>query len=132
MGNLKKQFTVIGITAVIAFAVIIISALLVLQRKNIQTQQQAVRGESSVNIAGSINEFSYKGQSGKNALSLLGEKAEISRDKSGMVASINGRVVDQSKHEFWAFFVNGKLASVGPADYITRATDIVEWKIQTY
>lgn len=78
------------------------------------------------------DKFSYKGQTGKDALALLKEKAEAKQDKSGLVVSINGREVMASKREYWAFYVNGKLASVGPADYKTKDSDIIEWRIEKY
>jgi len=48
------------------------------------------------------------------------------------VVSINGRKADAQKHEYWAFYVNGKLSDVGPADYKTKDGDVVEWKIEKY
>lgn len=76
--------------------------------------------------------LTYKGESGKDALTLLKQKATVEVDKSGLVISINGRKADNGKREFWAFYVNGKSASVGPADYQTQDTDTIEWKIDKY
>ncbi len=78
------------------------------------------------------NSFSYKGEEGKDGLTLLKEKTKIEQSSSGLVTSINGRKADEGKKEFWAFFVNGKMAEVGPADYQTKAGDLIEWKIQKY
>lgn len=79
-----------------------------------------------------INTFSYKGKAGVDALTLLKDKATIGLDKSGMVEGINGRQSDSSKHEYWAFYINGKLANVGPADYLTKDNDDIEWRIEEY
>lgn len=76
--------------------------------------------------------FSYQGMEGKNALTLLKEKAEVEQDSSGLVVSINGRKAESSKREYWAFYVNGELAPVGPADYKTKERDKIEWKIEKY
>lgn len=76
--------------------------------------------------------FSYKGEEGKNALEILKAKTSVEQSSSGLVISINGRKADNSKHEYWAFYVNGKMAEVGPADYQTKAGDLIEWKIQKY
>lgn len=76
--------------------------------------------------------FSYKGQTGKDALTLLKTKTPINQDKSGLVVSINDRQADNTKHEYWAFYVNGKYASVGPASYQTKNTDVILWKIEKY
>lgn len=78
------------------------------------------------------NSFSYSGEEGRDALSILKEKTIIGQESSEMVNSINGRKADESKQEFWSFYVNGKLAEVGAADYITKSTDKIEWKIDTY
>lgn len=84
--------------------------------------QQQVQAES----------FTHKGEAGKDALTLLRQKATIEQDKSGLVTSVNGRKADNDKHEYWAFYVNGKSASVGPADYQTQDTDTIQWKIDKY
>jgi hypothetical protein len=76
--------------------------------------------------------ISYQGQTGSNALTLLKKTAAVEQDASGLVVSINGRKADNSNHEFWAFVVNGKEAMVGPADYQTKESDQIEWKIEKY
>lgn len=76
--------------------------------------------------------FSYKGQIGKSALNILKEKASVDEASSGLVIGINGRKADNNTHEYWAFYVNGKLANTGPADYQTKNSDLIEWKIETY
>ena len=78
------------------------------------------------------NSFSYKGEDGKDALAILKEKTTVEQSSSGLVISINNRKADEGKKEFWAFYVNGKMAEVGPADYITKKGDLIEWKIQKY
>lgn len=78
------------------------------------------------------NSFSYQGQDNKDALSLLKAKAVVGQNASGLVISINGREANATKHEYWAFYVNGKLAGVGPADYQTHKSDMILWKIATY
>ena len=76
--------------------------------------------------------FSYKGEDGKDALVLLKEKTTIEQNKSCLVVSINNRKADEKKREYWSFYLNGKLANVGPKEYITKSTDLIEWKIETY
>lgn len=74
----------------------------------------------------------YKGEAGKDALTILKEKATVEQDRAGLVTAINKRIADNGKREYWAFYVNGKSASVGPADYQTQNTDTIEWKIEKY
>lgn len=76
--------------------------------------------------------ISYKGQEGKDALTLLKAQTTVEQDKTGLVTVINGQKADASTHTYWAFYVNGKLASVGPADYKTKDTDTIEWKVEKY
>lgn len=81
---------------------------------------------------GLLEYVSYKGTTGKNALQLLEEKFQVEKEASGLVISINRRKANSLEHEYWAFYVNGKLASVGPSDYQTKDGDIIEWKIEKY
>lgn len=76
--------------------------------------------------------FSYKGEDGKDALTILKEKTAVEQNASGMVVSINKRKADESKREFWSFYINGKQAMVGAGDYQTKSTDTILWKIETY
>jgi len=79
-----------------------------------------------------IDQISYKGKKGIDALTLLKDHALVEQDASGLVTSIGGRVADPKLHEYWAFYVNGKIASVGPAQYKTKASDTITWKIEKY
>lgn len=76
----------------------------------------------------------YMGEDGMSAYQILVEKehAWLENDSSGLIISINGRKADPDKKEFWAFYVNGEMAQVGAAEYITKGTDKIEWKIETY
>lgn len=76
--------------------------------------------------------FEYKGEEGKDALSLLKEKTAVELNDKGMVVSINGRKAETEKREFWGFYVNGKMAEVGAADFKTKDTDVINWKIENY
>lgn len=88
--------------------------------------------KTSINATAPKDTVTYQGKSGKNALSLLKEVALVQQDSSGLVIGVNGRVANSQKREYWAFYVNGKLADVGPADYVTRDSDRIEWKIKTF
>lgn len=101
----------------------------------IKENSQTAPTSSSASVApttSQANTLSYVGKAGKDAIALLKEKGTIEQDKSGLVISINGRAADSAKREYWAFYVNGKLADKGPAEYQTADTDTVEWKIETY
>ncbi len=74
----------------------------------------------------------YQGHDGQDALSLLKKQSEVELGSSGLVTAINGSKADDQKHEYWAFYVNGKMSQVGPAEYKSKDTDKIEWKIEKY
>ncbi len=69
------------------------------------------------------------------ALTLLRTTHKISTQGEGVnafISSIDERSADVNAHEFWAFYVNGKQATVGAGSYILKNNDTIEWKIETY
>jgi hypothetical protein len=85
-----------------------------------------------VSVQTQSNTFSYSGVTGKDALALLQEKTNVVQDKAGLVIAINGRKADNAKKEYWAFYVQGKMAQIGPKEYVTKDGDTIEWKIEKY
>ena len=121
----RKQLKILIIGAVILVIIFNVSFGLFLQNKQHLSQQNLKKTQLTV----PKDSFSYKGEVGKDALTLLKEKALVFQDSSGLVIEINGRKTD-TKKEFWAFYVNGKFAQVGPADYQTKNTDLIEWRVE--
>lgn len=78
------------------------------------------------------DQFEYQGQDGVDALTLLKQKTTVEQNSSGLVVSINARQADDSRREFWSFYINGESAQVGPASYITKDNDVINWKIEKY
>lgn len=76
--------------------------------------------------------FSMLGVEGKTALEILKEKTKVETKSYGdlgeFVLGIDG-VFGDTKN-FWAFYVNGKKASVGAGSYQTQAGDMIEWKLE--
>ena len=73
--------------------------------------------------------------SGKTALDLTKEKTNIKAKGEGVnayVTEINGQEALNSKKEYWAFFVNGKMAEIGAGSYQLKEGDKIEWKIEKY
>ena len=73
--------------------------------------------------------------SGKTALDLTKEKASVKIKGEGVNAyltEINGLEALNSKKEYWAFYVNGKMAEVGAGSYKLKEGDKIEWKIEKY
>jgi hypothetical protein len=76
-----------------------------------------------------VEDLTYKGEDGKNALELLKAKYTVETKTYSfgeMVQSINGKAADD-KH-YWAFMVNGVASEVGADAYKTKSTDMIEWK----
>jgi len=97
---------------------------------NLNVKQQGTADtQTTLPVSAAI---SYRGEAGKDALTILKQKFSVSQDSSGMVNLIEGRKADAGKHEYWAFYVNGKTANVGSADYKTTDKDLIEWKIEEY
>lgn len=74
-------------------------------------------------------------KTGSTALDLLQKTSTvvIKGDKeNAFVVEINGRKAEESKKEYWAFYINGKMASIGAGGYKLKDGDNIEWKIETY
>ncbi|KKP87139.1 MAG: hypothetical protein UR89_C0006G0015 [Candidatus Roizmanbacteria bacterium GW2011_GWA2_35_8] len=77
----------------------------------------------------------YKISEKKSALDLLKEKSKAIAKGEGVnayVVSINGVEAKTEDKEYWAFYVNGKMAEVGAGSYIVKEGDKIEWKIEKY
>jgi hypothetical protein len=99
-----------------------------------QSSSTAITMSSSSAVVKPV-EVSYAGKVGKTALELLQTHAiaEVSgAGTSAFVTGINGRMADNAKKEFWAFYINGKPSQVGAGSYVTKTGDVIEWKIETY
>jgi Tfp pilus assembly major pilin PilA len=72
---------------------------------------------------------------GATALDLLKQTTNLVVQGEGelaFVTQIGSRKADDSKKEFWAFYVNGKQAETGAGSYQLQQGDHIEWKIETY
>lgn len=87
---------------------------------------------SSNNFSFTDDQATYNGQNGVDALTLLKQFTSVEQDNSGLVVAIDNKKADSSKHQYWAFYINGKLSDVGPSDYKTRDGDKILWKIESY
>lgn len=74
--------------------------------------------------------IAYQGRQGASALQLLKEKYRVetqSYPTGEFVKSINGVTPDAT--HFWALYVDGKQATVGASQYITKNGENIEWKL---
>jgi hypothetical protein len=104
---------------------------------NVASLNQTVQTKSADQTAKSANPtdalmqaIRYSGEDGRNALDLLeaGHRVGLKNYTFGdMVNSIDG--VEPDAQHFWAFYINGSLAQVGAGSFITKSTDVIEWKL---
>jgi len=72
---------------------------------------------------------------GTTALQLLKKSYAIKtkgEGKNAFITAIGERAASDPNREFWAFYINGKQASVGAGSYYIKNNDTIEWKIETY
>ncbi len=87
---------------------------------------------SGIQISPDGKLVAYDGVAGETALATLKKLTSAEATPEGFVTSINGLVADDSKSEFWAFYVNGQQAAVGAGDYNSIAGDKIEWKLESF
>lgn len=52
--------------------------------------------------------------------------------EAAYVVGINGVMADDAKKEYWAFYINSRLAPVGAGSYKLVGGEQVEWKLENY
>ena len=137
MGKTKKWF----------YRILIIILVIVLYRfvtdnydyKNSkQTDKSTLKQQSQVvylKVDGQKDFSKQSFKTNKIALELTKENAKVVTKGNGVnayIVEINGRLAEDSKKEFWAFYVNGKQAEVGAGSYVIKEGDKIEWKIEKY
>ena len=98
-------------------------------------QANSISVGQQVNIYDSVVPRSYGVEEGTTALDLLKETTKVTTKGEGenaFVVEINGRKADETKKEFWAFYINGKMSAVGAGSYKLKNNDKIEWKIENY
>lgn len=104
------------------------------QTRSASTQEQP-RGLTVYQIVqgSNVNRPSYQVTENTTALALLKTSHQVDTKNYGslgdMVVSIDG--VAARVDQFWAFYVNGKLANVGAGNYILKNNDKIEWKLNS-
>ncbi len=86
-------------------------------------------------IQGQPNFSSHQIDINQTALDLLKQTESpvtVGEKENAYVVGINGIKADQEKKEFWSFYVNDKLASVGAGSYKLKDRDKIERKIENY
>lgn len=128
----KQKRIILSIVSGVLFIGIIATMLMFSQPQSNHTPEAFVTPTPQAQVKSSLDSFSYQGRNGTDAMALLEEQVRVEKSPSGFVTAINNRKANESNHEFWAFYVNGEQAQVGAADFQTKDTDQIEWKIETY
>lgn len=96
----------------------------------------AVSASASPAVSAAAKSLNYAGVEGKTALELLKAKDPQAQTKgegaNAFVTTINGYTASDTRKEYWALYVNGKLSEVGAGSYATKTGDQIEWKLATY
>lgn len=126
--------------------IILFFVALVLGTAYIQFYPKPVQPKKSVSLdtitlrqkittEGIVSNRQEKVKKGATALQALYSTHKIKSKGIGQntfITAIDGREAQADKREFWAFYVNGKQATVGAGTYIVKNNDTIEWKIETY
>jgi hypothetical protein len=120
----SKKYTVTALGIMVALAIAVGSGLTALH----------IDSNDGVHAAQTVRHtvVSYKGIVGMSALAVLQQKYHVQiKSYSGLGVEVTGidGVQAGTKH-YWAFYVNGKVAQVGAGSYITKATDMITWKLE--
>ncbi len=136
MGKTKKLFCKFFTFVLIILAITI--GYFFYQNKLSSTKKSVVQQQNItvyLKLVGLTDFVKHEISAGKTALDLTKEKADIvtkGEKENTYIIGINGIAAQNSKKEFWAFYVNGKLATVGAGSYKLKEGDKIEWKIEKY
>ena len=135
MGKTKKSFYKFFILVLVILA--IFAGYSFYQTKLLSTKKSIAQQTLTVylKISGQKDFIKQEIISGKTALDLTKEKASVKIKGEGVNAyltEINSQKALNSKKEYWAFYVNGKMAEVGAGSYKLKEGDKIEWKIEKY
>jgi hypothetical protein len=136
MGKIKKSFYKIFTLVLVILA--IFTGYFYYQSKSLLIKKSVVQQQNFsvyLKVADQKDFVKQEITIGKTALDLTREKAIIKTKGEGVnayVTEINGQEALNSKKEYWAFYVNGKMAEVGAGSYKLKDGDKIEWKIEKY
>lgn len=100
--------------------------------ENKLTTSQQAPPPAKLTVSEDKKTVSYAGQTSKTALEILKSLTTVSTKQSDFgefVTGIDGTEADGNK-EYWAFYVNGTLASEGAGTYKTTDGEKIEWRLE--
>lgn len=96
--------------------------------------EQTTQAEQQIKFSNDGKSVAHDGVADKTALETLKSLTFVGTKATSfgeMVISINNREADSSS-EYWAFYVNGKLASEGAGTYKAVSGDKIEWRLEKF
>lgn len=126
-----KNFKLIKSSLILSAVLLLAASCNFWSKPQIQTPAPAL--EQTSNNLPTQRSFFYDGQEGVDALTLLKSLHQVETKDFGaglgeFVQSING--IKPNADQFWAFYVNGKSATVGASSYVTKKGDKIEWRME--
>lgn len=135
-----KQIVATGVLVAVLAGYLGISAFSAEDTPKNETPEQSAQAEyveveqkEEQVISDDSKEFKYSGVVGETALETLKGLADVQTQESSFgefVTTINGVEADQNS-EYWAFYINGKLAAVGAGAYVQQEGDEITWQLET-
>ncbi|MEI6463051.1 MAG: DUF4430 domain-containing protein [bacterium] len=159
MNTIRKLFQKKTLViAIIAIAVILVSVVLFLvsNRNGVDISKSPLSTKGVLGVIGVSNQeasldvktsltdtksYKLKYQEGKDLFSILTEyaksdssfKFESNRSAFGeFITSINGRMADTTKHEFWKLVVNGNDSMLGAKELFPKNGDKIAFELTIY
>jgi hypothetical protein len=123
----------IVITIIIALLTLLtLATALVLQKTDHNSPPQKA-STTTAKPKQKANIVTFTALAGKTVLEQLkthAQNVEVKDSQFGpYVDAVNG-VRGGTGGKYWAFYVNGQMASVGANDYVTKAGDKIEWRFE--
>lgn len=127
---MKTKTTLFALAGAILIALGITAIVLINQPakrvdKTVGAQQSAIQGETSDVIR-------FTATRGRSVLDQFKEHAKVETKNSDFgvyVDAVNG-LRGGTNNKYWMYYVNGELANIGAADYITVGGEIIEWRFE--
>lgn len=134
---MKKTFLLISVIVLMGIGIFYLFRQAKIFSNSLSTNNRTnkINVYEVINIDKLIKSIPYTVGNSATALELLQKTTTMTIQGEGInayITAINGRKADVSKKEYWAFYINGKLSSVGAGSYQLRPNDQIEWKIETY
>jgi hypothetical protein len=96
------------------------------------TQAEAAPAQTQEVQAAQTESLQFTAVAGKTVLEQTETKARVETkgsDFGPFVESING-LKGGTDSKYWSYYVNGELAQIGAADYVTEGGETIEWKFE--